>query len=146
MHEPDGRIAAARDVRNIVLRSGAELIARRFAGADGAGPIDRVRVGFGQDVVSVDTAALTPPADAAVPASALETALAPAAFTIATDKPGVVSVAVSAVFVPTVDLADVTEAALASADRLYNQVVFEPVQLRVGQNVTFFWQIDFPFG
>lgn len=146
VQEPDGHVVARRQAHNIVLRGGAELIARRFAGVEGTGPIDRVRVGFGHDVVSADTTSLTPPADGAVPASALETALSPAAFSITADKPSVVSVAVSAVFVPTVDLTDVTEAALAAADRLYNQVVFEPVQLRVGQNVTFFWQIDFPFG
>jgi hypothetical protein len=81
-----------------------------------------------------------------VPAAALETALPASAFTIATDRPGVVTVGISAVFRPAVDLADVTEAALASAEPLYNQVVFEPVALRVDQNVTFFWQIEFPFG
>lgn len=143
---PGGEIVAAREARNIVLRGGAELIARRFAGVDGAGPVDRVRIGFGRDVAAADTTALTAPADGAIPAAALETPLAASAFMIASDRPGLVSVAVSAVFTPTVDLADVTEAALASTDRLYNQVVFEPVQLRVGQNVTFFWQIDFPFG
>jgi hypothetical protein len=142
----DGSVVDSRQARNIVLRGGAELIARRFAGVDGTGPVDRVRVGFGHDVAAADTTALTPPADGTVPASALETALPASAFTITSDKPGVVSVAVSAVFAPTVDLTDVTEAALASAERLYNQVVFEPVQMRVGQNVTFFWQIDFAFG
>ena len=69
-----------------------------------------------------------------------------AAFTISNEQLGMVSVAVSALFTPTLDLVDVTEAALAAKDRLYNQVVFEPLHLRVGQSVTFFWQIEFPFG
>lgn len=142
----DGSVVLVREARNIVLRGGAELIARRFAGVEGTGPVDRVRVGFGQEAASADSTTLTVPAELNVPAAALETALPASAFTIVSDRPGVVAVSVSAVFAPTVDLADVTEAALASADRLYNQVVFEPVQLRVGQNVTFFWQIEFPFG
>lgn len=146
VRSPDGSVVTNREARNIVLRGGAELIARRFAGVEGTGPVDRVRIGFGREAATADTAALTAPADTAVPASALETALPASAFTIASDRPGIVSVSVSAVFTPSVDLVDVTEAALASADRLYNQVVFEPVQLRTGQNVTFFWQIEFPFG
>ena len=63
-----------------------------------------------------------------------------------TDRPDVVQVVVSSVFHPTVVLQDVTEAGLMAGDRLYNQVVFEPVTLRPGQDVTFFWEIDFPFG
>ena len=49
-------------------------------------------------------------------------------------------------FQPTVELTGVTEAGLLAGDKLYNQVVFEPVTLRPGQDVTFFWEIDFPFG
>ena len=52
----------------------------------------------------------------------------------------------NAPFKPTVDLTDVSEAGLLAGDVLYNQVVFEPVTLRPGQNVTFFWEINFPFG
>ena len=142
----DGYLVTSRHARNIVLRSGAELIAQRFAGVDAVGPIDRVRIGFGTEVATSEVTALTAPADSAIPAAALETALTPAAFTIASNRPGIIAVSVNAVFLPTVDLTDVTEAALASGTRLYNQVVFEPLQLRIGQNVTFFWQIDFPFG
>jgi hypothetical protein len=28
---------------------------------------------------------------------------------------------------------------------LYNQVVFDPVDLHLGQDVTFYWEVDFPF-
>jgi len=143
---PDGRVVERRRTTNIVLRGGAELIAQRFAGVASAGPIDRIKIGFGTDVATTDVTTLTPPAAVGIPASALETALDPAAFTITNDQHGKVSVAVSALFTPTLDLVDVTEAALAAKDRLYNQVVFEPLHLRVGQNVTFFWEIEFPFG
>ena len=50
------------------------------------------------------------------------------------------------VFKPTVELVDVTEAGLRAGEKLYNQVVFEPVTLRPGQDITLFWEIDFPFG
>ena len=143
---PGGLVVERRRATNIVLRGGAELIAQRFAGVAAAGPIDRVKIGFGTDVATSDVTTLTPPAAVGIPASALETALDPAAFTISNEQLGIVSVAVNALFTPTLDLVDVTEAALAAKDRLYNQVVFEPLHLRVGQSVTFFWQIEFPFG
>ncbi len=57
-----------------------------------------------------------------------------------------IKVIVNALFKPTVELKDVSEAGLLAGDVLYNQVVFEPVTLRPGQNVTFFWEINFPFG
>lgn len=141
-----GRVEARRQVRNIVLQGGAELIAQLFSGAGGAGPIDRILIGFGHEAATANATALTPPDDAGVPASALETLLPPGSFVIDTGGAGKVSVAVNAVFSPTLELPDVTEAALAANDRLYNQVVFEPITLRVGQDVTFFWQIEFPYG
>ncbi len=146
VRSPEGEVVARRHVSNIVLKGGAELIAQRFAGVAAIGPIDRVKIGFGHEVAAADVTSLTPPAGDGIPAAALETALPASAFTITKDRPGVVSVAVNALFTPTIDLVDVTEAALAAADRLYNQVVFEPLHMRVGQNVTFFWQIEFPFG
>lgn len=144
--DPDGT-AVERRASNLVLRHGAEIVARRFAGVAQAGPIDKVRVGFGTEAASVDAAALTGPDDPDIPPAALEHAVAPADFTITTDPAArVVRVAIAARFSPSVELPDVTEAGLLAADQLYNQVVFEPVTLRVGQDVTFFWEVDFPFG
>jgi hypothetical protein len=80
------------------------------------------------------------------PPAALVTPLAANTFQVVTDQAGVVQVKIAAAFAPTQDLADVTEAGLLSGSTLYNQVIFEPVALHVGQSVTFFWQIDFPFG
>ena len=48
--------------------------------------------------------------------------------------------------IPVVNLPDVTEAGLLAGEELYNQVVFEPVTMQASQNITFFWEIDFPFG
>jgi hypothetical protein len=142
-----GGATVERHASNLVLSLGAEIVARRFAGVADAPAIDRVRVGFGSEAAAVDAVALTPPADASIPAAALEHAVAPADFDITVDAAArLVRVAITARFSPTVELRDVTEAGLLAGDQLYNQVVFEPVTLRVGQDVTFFWEVDFPFG
>lgn len=140
-----GGLVAVRDADNVVVRGGAQLVALRFAGQD-CPPIDRVRVGFGQDVADVEASALSGPAAGSFDAGALASPIAPEDFTLTLDRPSVVVVSVASAFHVTVDLPDVSEAGLFGGDRLYNQVVFEPVTLRVGHDVTFFWEIQFPFG
>jgi hypothetical protein len=142
-----GVTVARRQGTNMVLRAGATLIAQLFAGAGGAKAIDTVGIGFATEPGGAEATALTaPPASANIPPSALRTALTADAFQVVTDQPGVVQVKIAPVFAPTQELTDVTEAGLLSGTTLYNQVIFEPVALHVGQNLTFFWQIDFPFG
>jgi len=141
-----GDLVAERQARNLVLRSGASVIASLFAGGPDAAPINAVGVGFAQEAATPETTSLTPPEDGNIPPEALRTALTPDSFQIVTDLPNAVRVSIQAVFKPTVELAGVTEAGLLAADKLYNQVVFEPVTLRPGQDVTFFWEVDFPFG
>jgi hypothetical protein len=142
---PDGRLLARRTGRNAVLRGGAELVARRLSGLD-AEPIGAVTVGFGTESADAGASALTRPPDGSIPAAALSTPVTPDAVTVTLDQPDAVLLSLATVFHPTVTLPDVTEAGLLAGGRLYNQVVFEPVTLQVGQDVTFFWQIDFPFG
>lgn len=141
----EGGLEAERHAANTVLRQGAEIVARRFAGAADSPPINRVQVGFGRETMDVESTGLTGPPSGVDP-QALITELTPDQFQIATDEVGFVRVSVAAEFQPTVELEGVSEAGLLAGDRLYNQVVFEPVTLRPGQNVTFFWEIDFPFG
>ncbi|PYP88698.1 MAG: hypothetical protein DMF61_05815 [Blastocatellia bacterium AA13] len=141
----DGEVTATRHASNMVLRKGAGVIARLFAGVDGAKPIDQIRVGFALEAGTAELTSLTPPKDS-IPAAALGSPLSNGSFKIATDKPDNIQVSVTAVFKPVVDLENVTEAGLLAGDDLYNQVVFEPVAMRAGENVTFFWEIDFPFG
>lgn len=142
----EGRGGTLRTAHNLVLRGGAEVVAQLFAGAGGAAPIDTIGVGFARESADADVTALSPPEDGTIPASALVTPLGPDAFAIRTDRPNSIRVTVTAVFRPAVNLPGVSEAGLLSGPRLYNQVVFEPVDLEVGQDVTFFWDIDFPFG
>lgn len=143
----NGVIAARRAASNMVLRGGAALIAQLYSGGAGAKPIDTIGVGFGTAPGGADMTALTlPDARAAIPAAALRTAIPGTAFSVVTDQADAVQVKIAALFHPTQDLTGVTEAGLSAGDTLYNQVIFEAVNLRVGQDVTFFWQIDFPFG
>jgi hypothetical protein len=144
--DTSGALIAERRTRNIVLRQGAAIIASLFAGQAGALPINTVKVGFGQEGATAETTALVPPDDTTIPVSALTSAIAPTDFTLVTDKPNSVQVLVSSLFRPSQELTNVTEAGLMAGDKLYNQVVFEPVTLRPGQDVTLFWEIDFPFG
>jgi hypothetical protein len=141
----NGDIVSRRQATNIVLRNGAHLIARLFSGDPEVGGIDRVQVGFGREVSSAEVTELTPPAED-TPVAALRSTVATDSFEIEAAGESSVRVRVNAVFSPSVDLTDVTEAGLMAGDELYNQVVFEPVSLRVGQDVTFFWEVEFPFG
>jgi len=142
----DGALVAERRAHNVVLRGGAELVAGLFAGEPDFGPIDTIRIGFGQEAADVDATALTPPDEELAP-EVLTGAVGADDFTVETDASArLVRVSIAATFQPTVDLQDVSEAGLLAGDNLYNQVVFEPVALRVGQDVTFFWEVDFPFG
>jgi hypothetical protein len=139
-----GALVARRESHNVVLRQGAALVAKLFAGAAGAGHVDAVGIGFGTETLGADALALTPPQPAVDPA-ALRSAVLPAAFTIVTDQPDAIKVTITTPFHPTVELAGVSEAGLFAGTVLYNQVVFDPVDLHLGQDVTFFWEVDFPF-
>jgi hypothetical protein len=140
----NGELVAERHARNLVVRSGADLIARLLSGGPGATPINFVRFGFG-DHATPDATVLTPPVEE-IPPTALEAAIAPASFSIDGGTDGMVKVNVSVPFNPTQDISGVTEAGLFAGQTLYNQVVFDPVTLTTGQVITFYWQIDFPYG
>jgi hypothetical protein len=146
VRDPDGA-TTSRCAENVVLQRGAEIVAGLFAGSDGSGPIDTLQVGFGVDGADVGATSLTPPPDGGIDAAALANPVQKADFAVETDADArLVRVSIATTFHPTVELDGVTEAGLLAGDRLYNQVVFDPVTLRVGQDVTFYWEIDFPFG
>ena len=88
---------------------------------------------------------MTPP-DPALPVATLRSLLRPENFKVVADQPGEIQVSISAVFHPTLDLSNVTEAGLLAGEDVYNQVVFEPLTLQANQDITFFWQVNFPFG
>ena len=141
----DGDLVAERRTENMVLRNGAVIIAKLFSGTAGVTPINQIQVGFATDSGTAELTALTPP-DPAIPVASLRSPVKPEDFHIATDQPGEIQVSISTVFHPTQDLKDVTEAGLLAGEDLYNHVVFEPLTLHTGQDITFFWQVNFPFG
>ncbi len=145
-----GETVSTRRASNIVLRQGAAIVATLFAGAAGTQPITHIQVGFGRETVDAETTSLTTTPAAPLPnppsQEALRSPIAQSDFTVVTDKPKTVQVLITSIFTPTVELVDVSEAGLMAADKLYNQVVFEPITLQTGQDITFFWEIDFPFG
>lgn len=143
----DGAVLALREARNQVLRNGAKVVAQLFSGKS-AQPINRLQLGFATQEAAADATALTssnPPLPP-LPPAALSSPIAPAAFTIDTTPANMVRLTANTVFTPTVPLANVSEAGLFAGNDLYNQVVFEPISLDPSQNITFFWEIDFPFG
>jgi hypothetical protein len=142
----DGALVAERSASNLVVRGGAAIVAKLFSGMAGAVPITQIQVGFAADSGTAEMKSLTLPADASIPLAALRSALKPENFQVVTDQVGAVQVNINAVFHPTRDLTDVTEAGLLAGEDLYNQVVFEPLALRSNQDITFFWQVNFPFG
>jgi hypothetical protein len=138
-----GAEVAERSAANIVLRQGAAIIAGLFSGAAGSQPVNEVQVGFGREALDVAATSLTA---GDVAPELLRGPIPAESFSVNNDRPDVIGVAIASVFRPTAQLDDVTEAGLLAGGKLYNQVVFEPVTLRAGQEVTFFWEIEFPFG
>ena len=139
-----GDVVARREARNLVVRDGAALIAGLFSGKAKTS-IDRIRIGFG-DHATPESKALTAPTPAIADASALEAPVKPEHFQVDPAGAGAVKVSISVPFEPKQDFANVSEAGLFAGTTLYNQVVFEPIAMVKGQAITFFWQIDFPFG
>jgi hypothetical protein len=144
--EADGHVVAERRSGNIVVQGGAQIVANLLSGAATAAPIDRVHVGFGRESAGVEAISLTPPSGGGIASEALQSPVMPDDFQVEAAQPGVLRLLVTTQFQPTVELADVSEAGLMAGTALYNQVVFEPVTLRVGQDITFFWEVDLPYG
>jgi hypothetical protein len=139
-----GQLIAERRANNIVLRQGAEIVAKLFSGQANQ-PINQIQVGFARESADAETVTLKPSPDG-VELQKLRSPIAADKFKVQTDKPGIIRVNIASVFQPTVELKNVSEAGLLAGEQLYNQVVFEPITLQVGQDITFFWDIEFPFG
>jgi hypothetical protein len=60
VRQPDGRTIALRCATNIVLRGGAELVARLFSG-QASSPINQIGLVFGLEAADVGSTALTGP-------------------------------------------------------------------------------------
>ena len=138
-----GGVVAVREAHNSVLRSGADLLARLFAGQPAG--ITHMAVGTSDAPETQDftTTGL---------AGATEVALAPEAFQIDPPDPvkRVVRVRVRGTVPAAAAVGTLREAALVSragaAATLYNRVVFPPIEKAGDHELTLFWEVGFPFG
>jgi hypothetical protein len=159
-----GKEIASRQTHNVVMRSGAELLAALFSGSL-VTPVNGVAVGIDPTPASPPYEALkltvtTPDGTPVLQLGA--TALVPADVTaevLSNDLKVRVSMrtvigpnrAVSPD--PEVRSVHIGEAALGvlaadgnSLSTIYNRVVFEPVPKNRDQEMAFYWEIDFPYG
>ena len=159
-----GAEVARRRTHNVVVRSGAELLAALFSGSV-VTPVNGVAVGISPTPANppYEASALTTTTPDGTPVLQLgATALVPAdisAEVLANDLKVRVSLrtvigpnrAVSPD--PQVRSVQIGEAALGvlaadgnSLATIYNRVVFEPVPKSRDQEMAFYWEIDFPYG
>ena len=151
--DSQGRIAAVRCGHNSVMRGGAELLARLFAGS--GTPITHMGVGISDSPESeaFSTGALSNDASTGrEPLSGLvEAAIAPEAFSVTTDETQrLVRVRVRATLPAADAVGTVREAGLvsrsASGSVLYNRITFAPITKGDDHELTLFWEISFPYG
>ncbi len=150
---PDGTPVASRGADNSVMRGGAELVARLFAGT--GSPITHMGVGTSDAPESdtFDTPGLSNTAEGGADplAGDTETAIPPESFTITTDPTRrLVLVRVRATLPPEAAVGRVREAGLLSRGDggpvLYNRVTFAPVDKGDDHELTLFWEVTFPYG
>jgi len=143
MRDAEGGLEAEREEYNSVLRSGADLLARLIS-----------RQGAGISHMAVGTSG-TPETDAFgtdALADATEVALTPDAFQIDPPDPvkRVVRVRVRGTVPAAAAVGTIREAALLARDgdsvRLYNRVIFAPIEKAADHELTLFWEIGFPYG
>lgn len=170
LREAGGPPLLRREARNVVARSGAELLAALFTGAGGKA-IDAVAVGISDEPSGppYEVSALTLQRPGGEPL--LTKSVAPIAKSVAPNEapfqvetlPDELRVRVSLRTLipvgyalptdPAVDGVDIAEAALGVAAeggealaRIYNRVVFEPFRKARKHEVALYWEISFPYG
>jgi len=160
----DGLPLFERRAANVVLRSGAELIAALFRGGS-ATPVNGVAVGVNSTPPSppYEATALTVAAPDGTPVlQAATSPLDPAMIQVQVLADELkVRVSLRSVIGPNravspdagVAAVEIGEAGLGvlapdgnSLSQIYNRVVFEPVPKARDQEVALYWEVDFPYG
>jgi hypothetical protein len=150
-----GAVIARRRAHNAVMQTGADLIARLFAGQ--GTPITHMAVGTSDtEPEAVTRTALRNEEVGGVPKlkGDLAVAIPSAAFQghIADDPARrIVRVRFHATLPESAAVGTVREAGLLSrpssgADVLYNRVIFAPFQKGNDHELTLFWEVSFPYG
>lgn len=152
LRDRSGRILARRDASNAVMRSGAELVARAFAG-QGSG-ITHMGVG-NSDAADPDDFSLVTLSNDGVAGENLagetEVAIAPEAFQFVPDAARrVMVVRLRATLPDAAAVGTVREAGLLARGEggatLYNRVTFAPFTKGDDHELTLFWEVAFPYG
>ena len=148
----DGGVLAVREARNSVMRDGAMLVARLFAGGTGAAGITHMGVGTSDtpETGTYTTAALAND-DAEPLMGGTDGPIPPEAFTITPDPDRRLAVVkMRGTLGDTVAVGTVREAGLLSrtgdVTTLYNRVTFAPLAKSDDHELTLFWEITFPYG
>jgi hypothetical protein len=146
-----GTALAVRHASNSVMQGGAVLVARLFAGAEGAAPITHMGVGTsdapeGAEFTSTALSNGPPPLQGDV-----EAPVPTAAFTISTDPARRVAVVrVRGTLPDGAAVGTVREAGLLARNGgqsvLYNRVTFAPLDKGGDHELTLFWEVTFPYG
>jgi hypothetical protein len=148
-----GHIVTTRSGHNSVMRTGAELIARLFAGT--GTPITHMGVGINDtpETDAFSTAALSNTADGGrEPLQGnTEAAILAEAFAIEIDDiRRVVRVRLRGTLPADAAVGTVREAGLISRAGenavLYNRITFAPITKGDDHELTLFWEISFPYG
>ncbi len=153
---PAGQLVAVRRAKNTVMRGGATIIAELFAGQ--GEPITHMGVGTSDAAPEdVGVEALRNEAVGESPAltGATTTPVAPGSIRFDVDETRrLVTVRLRATLPADAAVGRVREAGLVQrtegdggpVDRLYNRVIFAPIDKGDDHELTLFWEVDFPFG
>jgi hypothetical protein len=153
LRSADGSVREVRRARNSVMKLGAELVARLFAGTAASG-ITHMGVGtngspqrpdFGTETLDVN---VDRPDD--VKGDAM-TPVAPADVKIAVDETRrLIVVKLHATLPKEAAIGTLREAGLLAAAGqafvLYNRVTFAPITKSDDHELTMFWEVTFPYG
>jgi len=150
LRDGGGQLVATRDACNAVMRAGADLVARLFAGQGSA--ITHMGVGTSDapETDTYNTAALTNDPDAPL-AGPTEAAIPSDAFTVTVDEQRrLVKVKVRTTLPAAAAAGTIREAGLVSRTNtgavLYNRVTFAPLAKGADHELTLFWEVSFPYG
>lgn len=152
LNDRGGGLLAVREARNSVMRDGALLVARLFAGAPGVGGITHMGVGTSDAPEGDDYTTGALANDVADPLTGGTDGPLPVdAFTVTPDPERRLAVVrVRGTLGHTVAVGSVREAGLLSRSgettTLYNRVTFAALRKGDDHELTLFWEITFPYG
>jgi len=154
LRSADGSVGEVRRARNSVMKGGAELIAKLFAGTASSG-ITHMGIGTNGSPQQPDFSTLKLDVNVDSPEDikgGSETPIAPADIKVAIDETRrMVVVKLHATLPKEVGIGTIREAGLLSKSGedtlvLYNRVTFAPIAKSGEHELTMFWEVTFPYG